>query len=376
MSRCSSSSLTTTRETAMNTALAEVFPAGQHLADELEARGWTQTEFAEILARPAQFVSEIISGKKEITRDSAAQIGAALGTSAEMWLNLQDQYFLWKQSKDKATQDELDEVRLRARLNDLAPMSVLRKRGIVSATTTAGQVAEVKRLFRLDDIMDEPCWQQIAARRGNVAEPLSPGQITWLACVEQALPDTPKAAYSETGLEALAKRVTQVVREPEGLGALPQAYAEVGVRLVYVEAFPSSKISGASFLHENAPVIALSGLRQRLDIVLFTLLHETAHIVQGDLAKSEGVPIIDDEDSPVTLGDEAAADALAASWVLPEKIPSPPARVNKEWVNEVAASMDVHPIVLIGRLQKSGAVPWRTSLVKDAPTAPRFLQAW
>ena len=75
----------------MNVVLAEVFPAGEFLADELDARGWTQAEFAAILDRPAQFVSEIISGKKEITRESAAQIGAALGTSAEMWLSLHDQ---------------------------------------------------------------------------------------------------------------------------------------------------------------------------------------------------------------------------------------------------------------------------------------------
>lgn len=32
----------------------------------------------------------LLSGKKEITRESAGQIGAALGTSAEFWLNLQD----------------------------------------------------------------------------------------------------------------------------------------------------------------------------------------------------------------------------------------------------------------------------------------------
>ncbi|WP_308470996.1 helix-turn-helix transcriptional regulator [Rathayibacter tritici] len=65
-------------------------PRGGFLADELEARGWTQAEFAEILGRPPQFVSEIIAGKKEITRESAAQLGAALGTSPEMWLELQD----------------------------------------------------------------------------------------------------------------------------------------------------------------------------------------------------------------------------------------------------------------------------------------------
>ena len=66
--------------------------------------------------------------------------------------------------------------------------------------------------------------------------------------------------------------------------SLPHMYAQAGVRLVYVEAFPSSRLYGASFLLDDGPVIALSGLRQRLDIVLFTLLHETAHIVRGATA--------------------------------------------------------------------------------------------
>ena len=96
----------------MNTPIAaELFPAGEILADELDARGWTQADFAEVLGRPAQFVSEIISGKKEITRESAAQIGAALGTSAEFWLNLQDSYLLWKQSQDDRTRDNLNAVK-------------------------------------------------------------------------------------------------------------------------------------------------------------------------------------------------------------------------------------------------------------------------
>lgn len=78
----------------MTTIVADLFPVGEILADELDARGWTQTDFAKVLGRPAQFVSEIISGKKEITRESAAQIGDALGTSAELWLNLQNSYLL------------------------------------------------------------------------------------------------------------------------------------------------------------------------------------------------------------------------------------------------------------------------------------------
>src|SRR5262249_55489470 len=86
-------------------------PVGELLGDELEARGWTQADFAAVLDRPTQFVSEIVTGKKEITRESAAQIGAALGQSAEYWLKLQDQYLLAEQAKNETTQEKLEEVR-------------------------------------------------------------------------------------------------------------------------------------------------------------------------------------------------------------------------------------------------------------------------
>jgi HTH-type transcriptional regulator/antitoxin HigA len=358
----------------MNTAaLAEVFPAGEHLADELEARGWTQTEFAEILDRPAQFVSEIISGKKEITRESAAQLGAALGTSAQMWLSLQDSYFLWKQSRDKAMQEELSDVRVRARLNDLA-ISALRNQGIITSTTTAGQVEEVKKLYNLPDVMDEP-QLRIAARRGNDAEPLTPTQKAWLACVERDLPPKPLANYSQKALRELARDISSKVRAPAGFMHLPAAYAEVGVRLVYVAAFPGSRLSGVSFLLDGGPVIALSGLRRRLDIVLFTLLHETAHIARGDLDRANG-PIIDDEDSAHTLGDEKETDELAASWILPSDLPAPPARVSQEWVTRTAASLAVHPIVIVGRLQRLKLLTWRTALAKDAPSVIPYLESW
>src|SRR5215207_273516 len=74
---------------------AEVFPPGEYLADELETRGWTQTEFAEIIRRPLKVVNEIISGKKAITPDTAREFAAALGTSPQYWMNLESAYQLW-----------------------------------------------------------------------------------------------------------------------------------------------------------------------------------------------------------------------------------------------------------------------------------------
>lgn len=71
-----------------------VFAPGDILRDELEARGWTQAAFAEILGRPYQVVNGILNGRREVTPETALQIAAALGTSAEMWVRMEAEYRL------------------------------------------------------------------------------------------------------------------------------------------------------------------------------------------------------------------------------------------------------------------------------------------
>lgn len=74
--------------------VAEVFPPGDFVREELEARGWSQTHLAEIIGRPIQTVNMIINGKKAITAETALQLAKALGTSAELWMNLEATYRL------------------------------------------------------------------------------------------------------------------------------------------------------------------------------------------------------------------------------------------------------------------------------------------
>jgi HTH-type transcriptional regulator / antitoxin HigA len=355
----------------MDTVLAEAFPAGGYLADELEERGWTQVDFAEILGRPPQFVSEIISGKKEITRESAAQIGAALGTSAEIWLNLQDAYYLWLQRQDRQIQDALEDVRLRARLQELAPMTVLRKRGLITESSTRGQAEQLQDLFGLKSIYEEPKLPMMA-RRSNHTERVSPTQLTWLACVYRKAASIRTSTYSAARFRSLAEHLSQALNTPPSFRTLPKSLADVGVRIVYVEAFPSSKIDGAAFLLDGSPTIGISGRGQRLDKVLFTILHEAAHIVLSHV--DEGL-ILDEKDQNVSDQEKAASD-LAARWSLPKPLPRPPDRISQGWVIANARNQGVHPIVLVGRLQYEGVLTWRTALTKDAPTVTEYLRDW
>lgn len=366
----------------MNAVLAEAFPAGEFLADELEARGWTQAEFATILGRPAQFVSEIISGKKEITRESAAQIGAALGTSAEMWLSLQDKYFLWKQNQDTNAQNELDEVRRRARLNEKGPITLLKKAGALTGRTLDELEGEVLRFFELKSLDEEPL-VTAAAKRSNQGESLSSLQTSWMYMVRHAAREkAPTGRYSRNALEAIGAELPRVARSPDDFAVLPEMLSAVGVRLVHVPGLPGAKIDGCAMIVDNTRVIGLSGRGKRLDKVLFALIHEIAHHTR-DHVKVDApiVETIEVDDDPHDQSDEARqereANDTAARWVLPKGLPRPlPERLSGPWVLEIAAAERIAPIMLVGHLQHLNKLDWRTTLAKGAPNVDDVLHSW
>jgi HTH-type transcriptional regulator/antitoxin HigA len=351
-------------------------PVGEILGRELEARDWTQAELAAVLDRPTQFVSEIVTGKKEITRESAAQIAAALGHTAEYWLKLQDQYLLAEQSRDRKTQERLSNVRRRASLNDKGPIQLLRKRGILRAESLDELESEVLELFEIRSMDEEPSFAA-AAKRSNRGEELSPLQLAWVASIRrvarQALPSRP---FMRDELENVAARLARTLTTPADFARLPETLNEAGVRLVYVESFPGSKIDGCALFVGTTPVIGLSGRGKRLDKVLFALLHEAAHIVRGHV-DADTVLVEDLEDRPAQESqEEREADDTAQNWVFPEGLPPLPSRVSATWIASVAAKLSIAPIVLVGQLQHRKWLDWRTTLAKNAPTVNDVLERW
>ena len=67
---------------------------GFTLEEELKARRISQRELAAQIGRPPQVISEIIHGKKAITAETALDLEAALGISAQVWLRLEARYRL------------------------------------------------------------------------------------------------------------------------------------------------------------------------------------------------------------------------------------------------------------------------------------------
>lgn len=65
---------------------------GEILADELQEIGITPTELARQIKVPANRITQIIQGRRNITGDTALRLGHWFGASAQFWLNLQSAY--------------------------------------------------------------------------------------------------------------------------------------------------------------------------------------------------------------------------------------------------------------------------------------------
>ncbi len=71
-------------------------PPGEMLLEEfLKPAGITQVALAERMGVPIQRVNGIIAGRRAVTAETAILLSRALGTTPDVWLNLQVAIDLW-----------------------------------------------------------------------------------------------------------------------------------------------------------------------------------------------------------------------------------------------------------------------------------------
>ncbi|TVR81404.1 MAG: addiction module antidote protein, HigA family [Rhodospirillales bacterium] len=62
---------------------------GEHLAEQIEARGWSQAQLARAAGLTPKLVSTIIAGRNPVTPETAIKLERVLGLKAEIWARLQ-----------------------------------------------------------------------------------------------------------------------------------------------------------------------------------------------------------------------------------------------------------------------------------------------
>lgn len=329
---------------------AEVFSPGEFLRDELEERGWTQSDLADIVGRPIGTVNEIIKGKRKITPETAQGLSAAFGTSAEFWLNLETAYQL---SKLKAGTG--DEIAHRAKLYAKAPIKDMVRRGWIEPSDNV--VVLESRLLRFLDISslddDLNVLHHAARKSSSYEDSLTPAQHVWLVRARQLARSVRANAYRDANITEAVRHLKALRRSTQDLREVPHMLSDAGIKFVIVQPLPGNRIDGACFWAEDSPVIAMSLRYDRIDNFWFVLMHELGHLERGietldidlDAAKS-------DAEKPST---EREADAFAMEQLVPRRdmerfIAESQSRYSDRDIVAFAESIGVHPGIVVGQL--------------------------
>ncbi len=69
---------------------------GKLIAEELTARDLSAAAFAKALLVPANRITEIMRGRRDVSADTALRLAAFFGNSPEFWLQLQTNHDIGK----------------------------------------------------------------------------------------------------------------------------------------------------------------------------------------------------------------------------------------------------------------------------------------
>ena len=351
---------------------AELFPPGEFIREELEARGWTQLDLAEILGCSIRLVNQIVTGKCSVTPNTAMLLGEAFGTGAQFWLNLETSYQLHlAKDKRKGT------VAKRARLYEKAPVREMTKRGWIEATENPDVLER-----QLSDFFETNSLEH-AARKSTEYGDVTLAQLAWLCRAKKLARCVPAAKFSHRKLNKVLEALANFIENSEEVRLIPKVLADAGIRLVVLEPLSGSKIDGAClWLDKNSPVIALSLRYDRIDWLWHTLMHEIAHVKYGD-GIDESISLDVDlmnspkEGRPET---EERADQFAVEFLVPqEELQDFIVRVSplysKRKVRSFSERIHVHPGIVVGQLQYREEIPYSHSRAMLAKVRSALIEA-
>lgn len=340
--------------------IASVDHPGTFITEELEARGWSQTDLAYILGMKVQQLNPLLNGKANITPDLAAALGDAFDMPAEFFANLQKLYEL---NRVKPVDPG---VRTRAAWTACFPVREMINRGWIEETEPSLLDVQMLRFFGKNRIEDIPfvgsgTITAHAAKKSSGYDETTPVQYAWLHRVMTIAKMQEAPLYSPDALRKNLPRIRAHLLDMDDLTHIPEILRTCGVRFTLVEALPKSKIDGVCVWIDGHPAVGMTTRLDRLDNFAFVLRHELEHVLQGDGREQSFAPV-DEMDASDFTGDsdkpseEKRANDAASEFCIPKaRLASFLARkgqfISEQDVIGFAASLEINPAIAVGQIQ-------------------------
>jgi HTH-type transcriptional regulator/antitoxin HigA len=333
-------------------------PPGETIAELLEERGITQSDFAQLLGRTEKNVSQLINGKAPLGHDLAIDLERVLGAPSSFWNNLESTY------RDLlARQEARDRLAAETTWAKKFPLKAMESQGFIARESSTGEcTADLLDYF---GVASTDAWQgywssprRLAARMTGAYTPDIPALTAWLRAGELAARTIETAPFSARGFEIVVRNAPPLTSGDirQTFPALRVQCAQVGVALVLVPELPKIRCSGVSrWLASDKALIQLCLRHKTADQLWLSFFHEACHILRHS-KKRTYVAYLNEQSHEELEANVFAADTLIqpSAWADFTSRGKP----SKARVLEFATIQGIAPGVVVGRLQHEKIVPF------------------
>ncbi|MDX2065340.1 MAG: ImmA/IrrE family metallo-endopeptidase [Fimbriimonadaceae bacterium] len=324
----------------------------------LGERGMSQAELSLRLGRTQKNLSEIISGKAQITAELALELEHVLGAPASFWNNREARYreALVRNKRYELSQADIEWVKA-------FPYRVLVNSGLLpAAKATEAKYEQLLRFFGVADREAFNAWQASAVaryRRSLATKPQTDLLIAaWLREGERQATEIRSGMYSAAEFESAIRyaRTLTCMSPDEFLPLLKSRFQQAGVVLLLVPELPAMGVSGATRWLGQKPVIQVTFRYKTTDQFWFTMFHESCHILRHPKRA-----VFLETNAQSHDATEAEANRFAADLLIP---PSAYDQLigrrafTRQAIGEFATGIGVCPGIVVGRLQRDGQISY------------------
>ncbi len=345
-----------------------ISPPGSTISDLMEERDWSQVELAGRLGFTTKHLNQLIKGKVSLSEDAALRLERVLGSTANFWLNREAIY-----RERLARQEARQRYEKSTGWLNMLPLSWLKEVDVIPdrRITEARKPELVETLLRFFSVASPEEWTlryenlQASFRRGRKTESDIGAITAWLRMGEieaekMSIPKFNEAKFKKSLNEIRNLSVLPPCEfEPE----LQALCSEAGVKLALVPAVPKAHVSGvARWLNRHSPLIQLSLYGKTNDKFWLAFFHEAAHILlhAGDKRSIFLDSLSDDSDDSTQ---EKEANQWAADKLIPQSNIDNLFEVRTaDEIEYFARSINIHPGIVVGRLQHEGLLDYATRL--------------
>ncbi len=327
---------------------------GETIADVLEDRGITQAELATRTGMTPAYVSNVIAGKKDISTNFAMALEYALGVPKSFWLNLQANYDaeLLELNQEQTISEE--ERCAREALADV--VKFLRKKGkMPTGEKKDASILSLRKALGISDISRLGNIVPAGAFRMSSCQQVNPYVLgAWIRlCQMESEGRAIESQYDVSKIDFLIMEIKKVMLDKNAdiQSDLRHVMRNYGIDFSVAVNFRGAPVQGyLSKKNDGTYQMVVTIWGSYADIFWFSLFHEIGHIVNGDLGKN--VRFLDDGSD---LEKEKQADLFARNRLMDPDAYQLFVAGNHftiESIEQFAASQNVMPYIVIGRLQK------------------------